>query len=862
MLCFSVTYGQVNKTVGTRITDVTTDKALRTNAILDLESTSKGFFLPRMTTLQRDAIKKEMGKDNGLAVYNIDNDCVEYWSEQASKWMSLCGTLPPAKLDLAEDSCQSISFSGFDMSDGKPLLQQGVSLNPTKQYMVVRLKVNQVGTYTISASSQNGYFFSGEGQFQAIGTYEVILKGMGTPVKGYDQNGAVKGDKLQFIVNGIDSKVCIDTELLVKPADLDFIINKALYKAKGTYNVGVAASLKKGNSIEIDIKVNAAGQAIVTATNKTLGLTFMASKKIDSNDTKLVLELVEGENIPKQNDSGVYELDFEVNTKKPAETINNSKAQVEVEKTQIKAIYEDVNLGKEPYYQGDKLNVNHTIELPFKVINSGKTSLSLSNGQELMFKSDNIMLSMPSDDNPTQLVQFSAVKGVTLPNTDSVKLTLKADAKYFEIVDGDVYNLPLDKKPVAYTIDCNSVKSNRGAIPYNQPIGDSYYITAKVNVTVVGEYEINTTMEVDGIIFSTTKDGVKQVFTKTGTQEVTLYAVDKTIVPTNRGEYSVNLKANDKSEIYCSGIKVKVGYQDINILLLKSDPDNQSLEALFFTGKNKDGQSRFGENGVFAETGTVNVTTYDLYNNNTQLIRNTIAKDIRAKKYNFIMTIGEYGIRAIDKNITDALYDYTINNDGIFLMLTTFYHYNNNVTKNYIDAVTEYIISIGAFQSKEGLELIKKFNQGKDVVLTNYATDRDYNMTVHDFSNPLTSVKKGYEYHRLSGTKYKNIHWYYAPDIGNRLTLNAEGTRYKAIVTDRKKLDRGLVFTHRDYPNLIWAPVGSSWFSGLLNKNGQADDKTGEPYKEDYNGRIPIETDTAPFATNLYIELISRLANK
>lgn len=67
-------YGQVNKSVGTRITDNTLEKELRTNTILDLESTSKGFFLPRMTTAQRDALLQNMTEDNGLAIYNIDND--------------------------------------------------------------------------------------------------------------------------------------------------------------------------------------------------------------------------------------------------------------------------------------------------------------------------------------------------------------------------------------------------------------------------------------------------------------------------------------------------------------------------------------------------------------------------------------------------------------------------------------------------------------------------------------------------------------------------------------------------------------------------------------------------------------------
>ncbi|AJA70431.1 hypothetical protein MYRA21_3338 [Myroides sp. A21] len=866
ILCLShiTMYGQVNKTMGTRITDVITDKEVRTNAILDLESTSKGFFLPRMTTIQRDAIKKEMGKDNGLAVYNIDNDCVEYWSERASKWMSLCGTLPPAKLDLAEDSCESISFTGFNIVDEKPLLQQGVALDPTKQFMIVKLKVNQVGTFTISASGNNGYFFSGEGQFQAIGTYEVVLKAMGTPIKGYDQTGSIRGDKLQFTVNGIDSKVCTNTELRVEPAELDFKIGSKVYFATKKYNVGIPTSLKSGHKIEIDIEVKSGGLATVVATNKRLGMKFIASKKVTPADKILILEPVEGENIPVENDIDPYEFIFEVNTKNPITTINGSKAQLKVEETELKALFTDINLGKEPYYQGENLNEKHTLELPIEVINSGYATLSLSNGQGILFKSERVMLAMPSENAKTQIVKFTAVKGGILPKSEFVNLTLKGDGKRFNIVDGTEYNLPLEKKPVAYTIDCSSVKSNRGAIPYNKVIGDSYYIIAKVNVTVPGEYEINTSAPVDGILFSTSKDGVKQVFTNTGIQEVILHPVDKTVIPTQRGEYSVNLVANDMSNSSCSGIKVKVGYGDINVLILKNARNGDSNEALFFTGKNRNGKARFGEDGVFVETGEVKVTTYDTYRDNNEMNRVQILKDIKAKKYNFIMISGQYGIGALDKDIADAIYNYTINDEGIFFMYTTYLHENKNLKGDYIKIIGEEIKGqyIGEINEPYGLELIKRFNKDQSLEVQSYAYDRGFKTYVHNISEPLTSEKSGYKYHTINKV-YKNVHWYYRSEVddGYKPAFDATNTEYRPLITDRGNEKRGTVFVHKKYENLIWAPIGSSWYDGMFVNGAYIDAATGEVYKDDFN-RTSASTDNAPFTANLFIELISRLANK
>lgn len=54
------------------------------SAVLDVESTSKGFLPPRMTTAQRDAIASPA---NGLTVYNTTLKCLNVW---VGYWRNLC----------------------------------------------------------------------------------------------------------------------------------------------------------------------------------------------------------------------------------------------------------------------------------------------------------------------------------------------------------------------------------------------------------------------------------------------------------------------------------------------------------------------------------------------------------------------------------------------------------------------------------------------------------------------------------------------------------------------------------------------------------------------------------------------------
>ncbi|RTY84634.1 hypothetical protein EKL99_01160 [Flavobacterium sp. ZB4P23] len=77
---------------------------INTSAALEVESTTKGFLLPRMTAAQRDGITSPT---NGLTIYNTSSNCVEWYN--GTTWRSNC-TIKGAT--IATINCATATTSG------------------------------------------------------------------------------------------------------------------------------------------------------------------------------------------------------------------------------------------------------------------------------------------------------------------------------------------------------------------------------------------------------------------------------------------------------------------------------------------------------------------------------------------------------------------------------------------------------------------------------------------------------------------------------------------------------------------------------------------------------------------------------
>jgi hypothetical protein len=155
------------------------------SAILDLQSTSKGLMVPRMTTAQRDAITVNAARE-GLMIYNLDNDCFEWWDTRATVnagtgfWNSLCRL------------CEDVYIYTASSNGNNFWVQAGSPAMPKKWCVYVNAGV------TLGASTQGGTALN----FSNLpGGSEVILYNNGT-IMGGGGNGSYGAQESDAVCSG------------------------------------------------------------------------------------------------------------------------------------------------------------------------------------------------------------------------------------------------------------------------------------------------------------------------------------------------------------------------------------------------------------------------------------------------------------------------------------------------------------------------------------------------------------------------------------------------------------------------------------------------------------------------------------
>lgn len=264
-----------NVGIGTAVTDP--------NALLDVSSSTKGVLIPRLTTAQRDNIPADVA--NGLLIYNISENCFNYYDTTTSQWRSLCGSFAPAKFDLLDCSTAPQGPSGT--------FTQGTALTENGNTYTIQVNVTQAGSYEISATTINGYSFFKSGTFTQPGLYQVVLLGQGTP-----QNGP-QSDNVSLSFNGISvSSACMPVNVAGSTTMITMDCAGAV--VNGTYTKGQGVN----TSHYVDIPVTSVitpGVANIT-TNSANGLTFSSGSVTITAGTTSIRLYAQG--TPSNTDNG------------------------------------------------------------------------------------------------------------------------------------------------------------------------------------------------------------------------------------------------------------------------------------------------------------------------------------------------------------------------------------------------------------------------------------------------------------------------------------------------------------------------------------------------------------------------------
>jgi uncharacterized protein (TIGR02145 family) len=168
--------------------------SINASAALEIESITKGFLLPRMTTAQRNAISSPA---EGLKIYNTESKCEEYFN--GTGWLNSCtgaitaptgGGASSGGTAVVSSWTSTVGCSVGAGTDNNPpgvirggvneTMVQGVAAPATASITLVA-NVTTAGTYTIFTNTINGVTFSASGTFGATGSNTVTLTPTGTP---------------------------------------------------------------------------------------------------------------------------------------------------------------------------------------------------------------------------------------------------------------------------------------------------------------------------------------------------------------------------------------------------------------------------------------------------------------------------------------------------------------------------------------------------------------------------------------------------------------------------------------------------------------------------------------------------------
>lgn len=135
-------------------------------AELEVYSDSRGFLMPRLSKIQRDAISNPT---ESLMIWNIDESCYNFYAQ--GKWKSMCGDVDNTGY-VAVVGCEDIKVEGD--------YKVGTSLDD-KNYISVTVQVSGPCNLRLEGQTTNGFYFQRSGKVLTSGTFTYKIPGYGAP---------------------------------------------------------------------------------------------------------------------------------------------------------------------------------------------------------------------------------------------------------------------------------------------------------------------------------------------------------------------------------------------------------------------------------------------------------------------------------------------------------------------------------------------------------------------------------------------------------------------------------------------------------------------------------------------------------
>ncbi|KIA93531.1 hypothetical protein OA93_22005 [Flavobacterium sp. KMS] len=622
-------------------------------AIFELESNNKGMLISRLSTAQRNAIPTA-NLSNGLLIFNTNSNCFDYWDSLRVQWLSMCGTPPPAVFDVSAAQCSLVIANGT--------YKQGVTLSGDNT-LTVPVTVTQAGTYTMTATTANGYYFEASGNFPSAGVYDITLKGTGRPNTGYATGDP--GDVVTVILNGV---VCDCTpHIYIEKANVDFAISCGSLDRFGSYNIGIP--LTADNKLTLDVNVSNTGFWSMK-TNTVNGYSFMGQGTFTTTGLQKVV--LSGTGTPIASGTNLFDITSNAST-----VAGGSCNGISVIVAPVAFTMDCAGATQSgAYMQNVALNsTNNTITLPINVTATGATTISTNTVNGVSFSSGAIVLTKLGADTVVLRGTGTPTSGATAELTVTGTQTDPATC-YF--------NLVIAKQPIAFTMTCNSITTSGSYVP-NVAMTSENSMAVPVNVTYVGDYSI-TTNTLNGVSFSATG-----TFTSTGAQTITLKASG---TPTAGGSYAYTVSTNSTSSSVTCSKSILFTYRTMNVIGIgdglynpASSSSSQASSAILANTNN------FGPNGKVQMLGT-----FKFFNLGGSTSATTLRNSINTNNADIIHIAYNYQPNA---DVIAVLSDFVKNKKGVVIFAS---ERDGNIP-NVINGILGTNVSTVAANNSVGLNL-------------------------------------------------------------------------------------------------------------------------------------------------------------